>query len=165
MFKTFAVAKNVRMSPRKVRLVLDLIRNQKATEAVETLRFVQKAAARPVLKVLESALANAEHNHKLEREQMIIVDCYADMGPTIHRATPRAMGRAHPIRKRTSHIWIYVSDGKLESGISNLEFGKKKDKKDKKNEEKKSVGVVDKTTEKPVASNKRAFLAKKANKS
>ncbi len=164
MFKTFAVAKNVRMSPRKVRLVLDLIRNQKATEAVETLRFVQKAAARPVLKVLESALANAEHNHKLEREQMIIVDCYADMGPTIHRATPRAMGRAHPIRKRTSHIWIYVSDGKAEMRNEKREV-KGEDKKIKTKESKDVTKIVDKTTEKPVASNKRAFLAKKANKS
>lgn len=159
MINTFAVARNVRMSSRKVKLVLDMIRGKKALEALDILRFVNKGAVAPVSKVLQSALANAEHNHKATREQMVIASCYADMGPTIHRFSPKAMGRAGAIRKRTCHIWIFLTDGKIESGIPNLEFGSRKLKVVSRKSEVKLP--VDKVGKKPVASKKPSFLTKK----
>ena len=162
MVKTYAVARNVRMSSRKVKLVLDMIRGKNALQALDILCFVNKGAVAPVVKVIQSALANAAHNHKATREQMIIASCYADMGPTIHRFSPKAMGRAGAIRKRTCHIWVFLTDGKIESRISNLEFGKGKDKKDKKGDVKKNEKpAVDKVAKKLLVSKKPAFLAKK----
>lgn len=128
MIKTFAVARNVRMSSRKVKLVLDMIRGKNALEALDILRFTNKGAVVPVVKVIQSALANAEHNHKATREQMIIASCYADMGPTIHRFSPKAMGRAGAIRKRTCHIWVFLTDGKPEV-VATKVAGKGKEKK------------------------------------
>ncbi len=100
----------LRMSPRKVRLVIDVIRGKSVNEAETRLLFLPKAAALPVLKLLRSAIANAEHNFKLSRESLHVKSVMADGGPTLHRWQPRAMGRAAPIRKRTAHITLVLSD-------------------------------------------------------
>lgn len=98
------------MSPRKVRLVADLIKGMKAVDAALQLEFSRKHAARVVLKLLRSAMANAEHNHKLSKDTLLVKNVVVDGGATLHRWMPRAMGRATPIRKRTSHITITLSN-------------------------------------------------------
>jgi large subunit ribosomal protein L22 len=106
---TRAVHRHARISPYKVREVLDLIRNHPVSEAVEVLRFCERDAAIVVGKVLNSAVANAEHNDELDPDQLYISACYADEGMTIKRWRPRARGRATRIRKRTSHVTVVVS--------------------------------------------------------
>jgi large subunit ribosomal protein L22 len=103
-----ASARYVRMTPMKVRRVVDLIRGMEANEALSVLRFVPQAASEPVSKVLASAVANAEHNMQLDPESLIVSVAYVDEGPTLKRFRPRAQGRAYRIRKRTSHITIEV---------------------------------------------------------
>ena len=103
-----AVAKHVRISPYKVRIVLDLIRGKNAREAVAILENTPKAASMPVKKVLESAMANAEHNLGMSRDSLYVAATYADQGPTLKRIMPRAQGRAFRILKRTSHITIVL---------------------------------------------------------
>jgi large subunit ribosomal protein L22 len=105
-----AQGKFVRQSPYKVRRVLDLVRGLPVGEARTVLQFSQRRAAGMVRKVLESAVANAEHNHELEADDLHVVDAYADEGPTLRRWRPRARGRATRIRKRTSHITIVVAE-------------------------------------------------------
>ena len=109
-----AEAKYIRMSPRKVRLVVDLIRGMGIQEARHQLAFSRKAAAGPVLKVLNSAIANAENNMGLNTEDFRVVEARVNDGPTIKRFMPRAHGRATPLRKRMSHIAVAVGDGKEE---------------------------------------------------
>ncbi|HEY4584525.1 MAG TPA: 50S ribosomal protein L22 [Acidimicrobiia bacterium] len=108
--KVKAQAKYIRQSPYKVRLVLDLVRGLPVTEAEDVLRLTSRGATSPVAKVLHSAVANAEHNHALDAEDLVVAEAYADEGPTLKRYRPRARGRAARIRKRTSHITIVVSD-------------------------------------------------------
>lgn len=96
------------MSPRKVRLVIDLIRGARATKAQTQLQFTNKAAAEPVLKLLNSAIANAVHNFQLNKEDLKIVSIMANEGPILDRWHPRAHGRAMPIRKRTTHLSIIL---------------------------------------------------------
>jgi len=105
-----ATAKFIRISPRKVRLVADLIAGLPVEEAAAILRFLPNAAARDVAKVLKSATANAENNHNLSAEDLFIVDAVANEGPTIKRFQPRAQGRAFPIHKPMTHITIVVAD-------------------------------------------------------
>jgi ribosomal protein L22 len=105
-----AQAKYVRSSPRKARLVVDHIRGKSVDEARAILAHTPRAAAVPVLKVLESAIANAEHNHELLPEELRIFQVMVDEGPTIKRFRPRALGRATKIRKRTSHITINLTN-------------------------------------------------------
>jgi ribosomal protein L22 len=105
-----AQAKYVRSSPRKARLVVDVIRGKSVDEARAILVHTPRAAAEPVLKVLESAIANAEHNHELLPEELRIHQVMVDEGPTIKRFRPRALGRATKIRKRTSHITINLTN-------------------------------------------------------
>jgi ribosomal protein L22 len=105
-----AQAKYVRSSPRKARLVIDVIRGKSVEEARAILVHTPRAAAEPVLKVLESAIANAEHNHELLPEELRIHQVMVDEGPTIKRFRPRALGRATKIRKRTSHITINLTN-------------------------------------------------------
>jgi ribosomal protein L22 len=107
-----AQAKYVRSSPRKARLVIDHIRGKSVTEARAILGHTPRAAAEPVLKVLESAVANAEHNHELLPEELRVFQAFVDEGPTIKRYRPRALGRATKIRKRTSHITINLTNNK-----------------------------------------------------
>jgi len=104
-----AQAKYVRTSARKARLVCDHIRGKDVVEARAILAFTPRAAAKPWLKLLESAVANAEHNHELVGDELRIAAVHADEGPTLKRYRPRAMGRATRIRKRTSHLTITLT--------------------------------------------------------
>jgi ribosomal protein L22 len=104
-----AQAKYVRTSARKARLVCDHIRGKDVVEARAILAFTPRGAAKPWLKLLESAVANAEHNHELVGEELRIESVHADEGPTLKRFRPRAMGRATRIRKRTSHLTITLT--------------------------------------------------------
>ena len=108
--KVSAHSRFVRQSPYKVRRVLDLVRGLPVEEAEDVLRLTNRAAARPIVKTLHSAVANAEHNHALDAEGLFVTEAFADEGPTLRRFKPRARGRATRINKRTSHITIVVSD-------------------------------------------------------
>ncbi len=108
--KVKAHSRYVRQSPFKVRRVLDLVRGLPVTEAEHVLRLTQRGATEVIAKTLQSAIANAEHNHALDAEELYISEAYADEGPTLRRFRPRARGRATRIDKRTSHITIVVSD-------------------------------------------------------
>lgn len=105
-----AKAKGIRQSPRKVRLVVDLIRGRSVSDALVQLQFCQKKAARPVMKLLQSAIANAVNNFKADENTLFVKTIAVDEGPTIKRWTPRAFGRATPIRKRMSHISIALAE-------------------------------------------------------
>jgi large subunit ribosomal protein L22 len=105
-----AKARFIRMSPRKVRLVVDVVRGKSVGEARTQLTFLNKAAVEPVLKLLNSAVANAVHNFGLNEKDLVIKEIMADGGPTLSRWRARAMGRAAPIRKRTTHISITLED-------------------------------------------------------
>lgn len=102
----------LRMSPRKVRLVVDTIRGMSVAAAETKLQFVPKLASEPVLKLLLSAVANATHNFHLQKEDLYVKSIVADGGPTLKRFRARAFGRAAPIRKRTTHITIVLADKK-----------------------------------------------------
>jgi large subunit ribosomal protein L22 len=106
---TRAVAKYIRISPYKVREVLDLVRGKHVQHAAEILRFSERDAAFVVGKVLASAVANAENNDGIDPEELYVSACYADEGVTIKRFRPRARGRAGRIRKRTCHVTVIVS--------------------------------------------------------
>ena len=103
-----ATAKYIRMSPTKARQVVDLIRGRHVDDARRVLRFTSRAASAPVAKVLESAVANAEHNGGLPADELVVARAWVDEGPTLRRFRPRALGRATRIRKRTSHIAVVV---------------------------------------------------------
>lgn len=107
-----AIAKYVRVSPRKVRQVVNLIRGKKVSDAMAILQFTPKGSTEPVTKVLKSAVANAEHNLELSSDSLFVTEIFVDQGPTLKRIKPRAMGRADQIRKRTSHITVVVGDKK-----------------------------------------------------
>ena len=103
-----AVAKHVRISPYKVRIVLDIIRGKGYREAVAILENTPKSASEPIKKVLMSAAANAENNLGLSKDNLYVAACFADQGPTLKRVMPRAQGRAFRILKRTSHITVVL---------------------------------------------------------
>jgi len=105
-----AVARYIRMSPRKAREVVDLIRGKDLQEALAILRYVPRRASAPVAKVVQSAAANAEHNYELDKENLYVARCYVDQGPTMKRFQPRAMGRADVRRKRMSHITVVLKE-------------------------------------------------------
>ena len=105
-----ATAKYLRGSTRKARLVTQAIRGKPVEDAAALLRFMPQHAARDVALVLKSATANAENNHNLSAEDLVIVEARADEGPTIKRYRPRAQGRAFPIHKPMTHITIVVED-------------------------------------------------------
>jgi large subunit ribosomal protein L22 len=105
-----AVARFVRVSPYKARQIADLIRGKDLEEARYITNFSPQGAARLVGKVLESAVANAENNNSLRADDLMVVNCYVDEGPTLKRWRPRAYGRATRIRKRTSHITVIVGE-------------------------------------------------------
>lgn len=106
---TRAQVKNVRMSATKARVVLDLIRNLPIDEAASVLAYTERGAAEVIGKLLDSAVANAEHNDQIDPVTLYVSACYADEGRTMYRWRPRARGRATKIRKRTCHITIIVS--------------------------------------------------------
>jgi len=105
-----AQARFIRESPNKVRRVLDLVRGLPVDEARIVLQFTNRKAAGTIVKVLDSAVANAEHNFALDADELYVAEAYADEGPTLKRWRPRARGRATKIRKRTSHITIIVAE-------------------------------------------------------
>lgn len=105
-----AIARTVRIAPRKVRLVVDLIRGKEVSDAFAILRNTNKRASKVVEKVLQSAIANAEHNYNMDVENLIVKETYVNEGPTLKRYRPRAKGRATQILKRTSHITVVVAE-------------------------------------------------------
>lgn len=105
-----AVARQVRISPFKVRQVLPLIRGKNVEEALMILRYNPKKSAQIVAKVLQSAVANAEHNFGLDIDKLQVVSATADQGPSMKRWRPVSMGRAHPYRHRTTHVTVKVAE-------------------------------------------------------
>ena len=109
-----AQARFVRVTPRKARRVVDVIRGKRVVEAIEVLRYAPQGAAEPVLKTLESAVANARYaadqeGVRFEEEDLFVTEAFADEGPTMKRIQPRAQGRANRILKRSSHITVIVA--------------------------------------------------------
>ena len=116
-----AQARYLRVTPQKARRVVDVIRGKRALEAVDVLRYAPQGAAEPVLKIVESAIANARYaaeqaGERFNEEDFYIQAAYADEGPTMKRIQPRAQGRANRILKRTSHITVVVGDQKVSAG-------------------------------------------------
>jgi large subunit ribosomal protein L22 len=107
-----AVEKFIRISPRKLRYIVDIIRSKSVEEAVDILTFTPRKAARIVKKAIESAAANATENNNMKEDDLVIKKVFVDEGPTLKRFRARARGRAARIRKRTSHLTVIVSDGK-----------------------------------------------------
>ncbi|MBN2980496.1 MULTISPECIES: 50S ribosomal protein L22 [Cohnella] len=105
-----AVARYIRIPARKVRLVVDLIRGKQVGEAVAILRHTPRSASPVLEKLLNSAVANAEHNYQLDVNKLVITEAYVNEGPTLKRFQPRSQGRAFSIFKRTSHITLVVSE-------------------------------------------------------
>ena len=105
-----ATAKTVRISPRKTRLVLDLIRGKDVKEAAAILKFIPNKGGEVVTKVLKSAVANATHNNQMDEEKLFVKACYANEGITMKRYMPRAKGSASSIMKRTCHITVVVDE-------------------------------------------------------
>lgn len=105
-----AHARYVRISPRKVQVVIDLIRGKNVGEALSILKLTPRAAAPIVEKVLKSAIANAENNHNMDVSKLYIAEIYANQGPTLKRYQPHARGRAFEIKKRTSHITVVLKE-------------------------------------------------------
>jgi large subunit ribosomal protein L22 len=103
-----AKARFVRVSPRKARRVIDLVRGRSVADALDILRWAPQAASEPVAKVIASAAANAQNNNGLDPTTLVVATVYADEGPTAKRIRPRAQGRAFRIRRRTSHITVIV---------------------------------------------------------
>jgi large subunit ribosomal protein L22 len=110
MVRVSATAKYLRGSTRKADLVVRAIRGRRAEDAAAILRFMPQAAARDVARVLASATANAENNHNLAADSLVIVEALANEGPTMKRWKPRAQGRAYPIHKPMTHITIVLED-------------------------------------------------------
>jgi large subunit ribosomal protein L22 len=109
--ETRAVAKYVRISPRKARLVMDQLRGKRVEEALNLLNFAPQKSAYIVKKLISSAVANAEENTEIDVDTLFVKTIYANEGPTLKRFRPRAMGRATRIRKRTSHITVILEEG------------------------------------------------------
>ena len=107
-----AELRHARISARKVKIVIDLIRGKNAKEAIAILKYTNKAAAPMVEKLLKSAIANAENNHGMKSNNLYVAEIYANQGPTMKRIRPAAKGSAVRIRKRTSHITIVLRDDK-----------------------------------------------------
>lgn len=105
-----AVLKYLRVSPRKTRLVADLVRGKSVQKALDTLRFTNRAASLPIRKLIESAVANAENNHGLDVDILWVKEIVVDPGPSLKRFMPRAQGRAYMIRKRTSHVSVVLAE-------------------------------------------------------
>ena len=105
-----AIVKYARISPRKVKIVLDLIRNKPVGVAMGIIKNTPKAASEYLEKLLKSAIANAENNHNLDVNKLYVAECFATQGPTLKRVQPRAQGRAFRILKRTSHITLVLKE-------------------------------------------------------
>ena len=110
MAESRAYLKYVRISPRKVQIVLDLIRNKPADLAMAILKHTPKAACEPLENLLRSAMANAETNHNMDITKLYVAECSVSQGPTLKRIRPRAQGRAYRINKKTSHITLVLKE-------------------------------------------------------
>jgi len=106
-----AINRMVRISPNKVRLVIDLVRGKDVERALAILRYMPQKAAKEIARTIQSAAANAENNFEMDPDGLIVKTIYADEGPAFKRMMPRARGRADRIRKRTTHITVIVDDG------------------------------------------------------
>jgi large subunit ribosomal protein L22 len=111
-----ATANGIRMSPRKVRLVVDLVRGKPVNEAMALLRFTPKAAAKEIEKLVHSAVANAENNYTLDAEDLFIARISADTGPTTKRFRPRAHGRVSPLLKRSTNVTVVLDERNAPAG-------------------------------------------------
>jgi len=120
------IVKNYRQSPRKVRLVADLVRGKKVDKALTSLNFLTKKASEPVKNAIENAIANAKHNFNIEADRLFIKEIRVDEGTTLMRRMPRARGTAYPIKKRSSHISI-VLDTKDTSPKAQIATASKKE--------------------------------------
>lgn len=105
-----ALAKYIRISPRKIKPIADLIRGKSVDDAKAILKFTPRKGAKALLKVLESAIANAENNHDLNADELFVSEVYANQGPTMKRFKAGSMGRANPILHRTAHIGVVVKE-------------------------------------------------------
>ena len=105
-----AKATYIRIAPRKVQIVLDLIRNQPTDKAMAILKYTPKAACEPLMKLLKSAIANAENNNNMDISRLYVAECSVSQGPTLKRIRPRAQGRAFRINKKTSHITLVLKE-------------------------------------------------------
>ena len=105
-----AYLRYVRIAPRKVQIVLDLIRNQPVDKAMAILKYTPKAACEPLAQLLKSAIANAENNHSMNKDDLYVSECFVCPGPTLKRIRPRAQGRAFRVFKRTSHITLVLKE-------------------------------------------------------
>lgn len=105
-----ASLRHARIAPRKVQIVLDLIRNKPANQAMAIIKHTPKAACEPLEKLLKSAVANAENNCNMDKNNLYVSECYVTPGPTMKRIRPRAQGRAFQILKRTSHVFVTVKE-------------------------------------------------------
>ncbi len=153
--ETKAKLSNLRMAPRKVRLVVDSVRGLEVAKARKILSSSKKHAARPVLKLIESAVANAKHNHKAKEASLVISTAFVDEGKTLHRWMPRAMGRATPLRMRASHITVILTGESEDEG----------DNKEIENEDKEEKLTAETTTKKTVTkSTKKKSVTKTTTK-
>ncbi|HAT03713.1 MAG TPA: 50S ribosomal protein L22 [Candidatus Magasanikbacteria bacterium] len=143
---------HLRMSPQKVRLVAGLIRGLKVDEARAQLMFNHKRAAQPILKLLDSAIANAEHNHDIDTKTLVIETIYVNEGPVLRRWMPRAMGRATPMRKRSSHTTLVLSGELDEKKAKKVKQETEKTQKQETKDE--SVAVESKSKTKKVSTKK-----------
>ncbi len=107
-----AIARHIRLSPRKAGIVLDLIRGKDVNQALAILTFTPKAASPVIYKVLQSAIANAENNLDMDRESLYVAECCANPGPTLKRYVARSRGSASPMLKRTCHISVVLDQKK-----------------------------------------------------
>ena len=105
-----AIAKYVRISPRKLRIVMNLIRGRQVGEAFAILKYTPKVGSEVIEKVLRSAVANAEHNFNMDVDKLVVSTCFVDAGPTMKRIHPRSRGQAFKILKRSSHVTVCVDE-------------------------------------------------------
>ncbi|HWR44393.1 50S ribosomal protein L22 [Sporomusa sp.] len=105
-----AIARHIRIAPRKIRIVIDLIRGKNVGEAFAILKYTPKVGAEVLEKVLKSAIANAEHNYDLNVDTLYVSQAFVDQGPTLKRIHPRSRGQAFKILKRTSHVTLVVKE-------------------------------------------------------
>lgn len=103
-----AYARHISISPYKVRVVMDIVRGKTVNEAIAMLEHTAKAGSEPIVKLIKSAVANAEHNQGLSRADLKVAEIFADEGPTLKRIQPVSKGRAHRINKRTSHLTVIL---------------------------------------------------------
>ena len=150
--EAIATAKFIRISPTKARQVVDLIRGRHVDDARRVLRFTERGPSPTVAKVLESAIANAEHNRELPADELIVTRAWVDEGPTLRRFRPRAMGRATRIRKRTCHISVVV--GRSAELVEDLRATASSGTSPRKATEEDSAGTAKKTTAKKTTAKK-----------